>query len=686
MARERLKLSVALFLFLTQWLVGKNDGLALALAVVAREKSDRTSSQRTTMDYEYDLVIIGAGASGLFASGAAVSFGMKTLLLDQSSHGYVGGDCSNAACVPSKALRSMARMTRLNNIAYNNKNINNNQQDQNAAVAARDYVSQTVAAIRQREGISNFDNVSNLKLILVESTRFVSVDEVEIVPRCTSTSTTSIQTNSTNSEATRRRIRSRRFLVATGASPFIPNNFIRQQQQGSHQLPLYTYRDILLPESSSPAWQQFCQIHNNSSSLSSSSSGVIIIAGGGPTAVELGQSLARLFIGNNNMTVMIVAPTLLAKEDVALQRAACQILRHDGVRLCLGRKVVGVASSGDAVVLDDGSKLPNAVAMIVCVGRKPTVEGLNLDAADIAWDPDQGILVHPSSLRSCTNPRVFACGDCCSAVTGKNRKAAHAAWTGYHAIRNMALPRFLWVGSPSVHSSVPSITYSDPELASVGLTRSECLTRFGSDGFLAESVREEGSDRADMEREERFVDAGFVELRVNRRSGRILGLSACGPAAAELANEVGVAIQNGLTVRDLARSIHAYPSHGYLLYRLSLSMALSTMRGFLETLGPVCRLLGRFVGGLSATVSTLHPKRLLPWRRARCRRKRLWEGEGEESVLIRPCKALMQNNNDDAAWQSLPVSFLDYYNSGQYAERVDVDLPQSFKDWIDRRP
>jgi pyruvate/2-oxoglutarate dehydrogenase complex dihydrolipoamide dehydrogenase (E3) component len=639
MARE---LSVALFMFLTLCLVG-NAGLALALAVSL--EGDRTLQRSTIIDY--DLVIIGAGASGLFASGAAVSFGMKTLLLDQGN-GYVGGDCSNAACVPSKALRSIARKTRLNIAGHN-------QQDQ-AAVAARDYVCQTVAAIRQREDIGNFDNVSNLELVLVESTRFVSADEVEIVP---------CDKSCIQNDSATRRIRSRQFLIATGASPFIPNNFM---QRG---LPLYTYRDILLPGSRSTFWQQCCQTN---SSLSPG----IIIAGGGPTAVELGQSLARII----NMNVTIVAPTLLAKEDVALQQSACQILRHDGIQLRLGRRVVDVGS--DTVVLDDGTILP-AMAMIVCVGRKPTVEGLNLDAANIAWDQDQGILVHSSSLRSRTNPRVFACGDCCSAVTGKNRKAAHAAWTGYHAIRNMALPRFLWAGSSSVHSSVPSVTYADPELASVGLTRSECLTRFGADGFLAKAVREEGNDRADMERKERFVDACFVELRVHRRSGRILGLSACGPAAAELANEIGVAIQNGLTVRDLARSIHAYPSHGYLLYRLSLSMALSNMRGYLETLGPVCGLFGRVLGGLSTAASALHPKCVFPWKRASFRRQRLWEGEGEASVLIRQFKDPVPNDDAEAC-QSIPISFLEYYRCGQYAERVDMDLPRSFNDWMDRRP
>ncbi|CAB9527325.1 Dihydrolipoyl dehydrogenase [Seminavis robusta] len=617
--------------------------------------SNTVSSQKKDDPEVFDLVIIGAGASGLFASGAATSFGLKTLLLDRGK-GYVGGDCSNAACVPSKALRSVASRQLDGEV-----DLNAVQQ------ASRNRILETVTAVRQREDICNFQGVPNLELVLVQSTKFVALDEIEIVPYDDDTYTVTT--------ANRRRIRSKKFLLATGASPIVPSNL--QNEADKAALPLYTYRDVLLPDSSNSFWKQ--DFGNNSS-------GQVVIVGGGPTAVELGQSLARL-----GLPVTVVAPTFLAQEDLSLQQAAYQILRHDGIQLCLGRRVVGVHQGTDngppSAVLDDGTHVP-AQALIVSVGRKPSVEALALERGGIDWNLDEGILVHPATLMSRTNPRVFACGDCCSAVTGRNRKAAHGAWTGYHAVRNMALPRMLWAGSPSTHPTVPSVTFADPELASVGMTYSECLLQFGSEGFLSQSVREEGNDRADMERNERFVDACFVELRVERRSGRILGLSACGPAAAELANEVGVAIQNRLTVRDLAKSIHSYPSHGYLLYRLSLSMALSSTRGFLDTLGPACQLLGKILGACTWVTSRLRPQRILPWKRARTRGQRRWESEGAKSTLIVTNHQRGQSGDydDDSMREPLPCSFLEYYQSSKYRENEAEPLPESFQDWVARRP
>lgn len=600
-----------------------------SLTSLATKNLPRTASKDGDL---FDLVIIGAGASGLFAAGAALSFGSKTLLLDQGK-GFVGGDCSNAACVPSKALRSIARIQ--------NKGI----------LDAQEYTLNTVMAVRKREDIINFENVTNLELVLVESSKFVSDNEMEIVPR--------------DGNLASRRVRAKKFLIATGASPILPSKL--KQEASVTGLPLFTYRDILSPsDSENDAWAQFVREQKDSVPT-------IIIAGGGPTAVELGQALSRL-----QMNITMITPTaLLPAEDVSLQKSACQILRHDGANLCFGRRVVGITNAAiKCVVLDDGTQLA-ADALLVCAGREPTIKSLDLDAGGIAWDSKRGVEVHPSSLQSRTNARVFACGDCCSSIQGKDRKAAHAAWTGYFAIRNLSLPKILWIGSRSTHPTVPSVTYADPELASVGMTRSECIFNYGQRGFVHLTVREEGNDRADMERGERFVDPCFVELRTGRLNGRILGLTACGPAAAELANEVGLAIQSKLTVRDLARSIHSYPSHGYLLYRLSLSMALSSIRGFLDTLGPICKFGGKCYGSVAAVASILQPNRLLPWRRAKQRRQQQWEAYGQQRSFIHP------NQN---ASQDLPMSFLEYYESQENTDAHSVELPEAFIEWLDQKP
>ena len=615
--------------------------LVEALSVWAKIKRGRPgqSQVKDAVDAEYDLVIVGAGASGLFATGAALSFGMKTLLLDQTSKGksssnnpiskyFVGGDCTNAACVPSKALRSVSRMA-----------FNGQLKDKEASLMemARDHTFGTVAAVRKREDVAHYENVTNLDLAFCEydTCQFVSNNELEYQDADPQWNQT-MENTSASSPRKRKRIRAKKFLIATGASPIIPEDILRDAT--TIGLPLYTYRDILSPpesDESSTFWKQFCD-EENTTKRSNNNNHHIVIAGGGPTAVELAQSLVRI-----QFNVTIVAPTLLSAEDASLQQAACSILRHDGVNLVLGKRVARIDVNDQTVVLrdddDDESIISanrlQADAMVACMGRRPAIASLNLSAANVAWDDVDGVQVNPDSLRSRTNPRVFACGDCCSAVSGKDRKAAHAGWTGFMAIRNLALPRILWVGSPSVHPTVPSVTYADPELASVGLTRSECIERHGQDGFIYQSIREEGNDRADMERLERNVEVSFVELRAEKYSGRILGLTACGPAAAELANEIGLAVQSKLTVRDVARSMHSYPSHGYLLYRLALSMLLSSTSGFLDTLGPAGRGIGKAIGVLGIA-RNFHPNKAFPWRRQKTRKQRQWEAVGERSVII----------------------------------------------------
>ena len=530
----------------------------------------------------------------MFASGVASSLGLRVLMLDTRNH--LGGDCTNSACVPSKAVRSVARMKRGDPISDSSNDW---------LRRAREHATNTVMVVRRREDPAAVESSKNLHLLFCQNCRFVNKQEMEILPR---------------NETIPRKITSKKFLIATGASPIIPECIA--QQASAADLPVYTYRTILTPEDGTPSlWNLLDDIDVVPQ---------IVIAGGGPTACELGQALARL--GGKNWNVTIVAPGMLLSEDMSLQQAAMQLLKEDGVNFQLGKRVVGVTPDR-FVNLDDGSILP-VDALVMCIGRSPTVANLGLDAAGVDWTLDDGILVHARTLRSKSNPNVFACGDCCSAVKGRARNAAHAGWTGYHAARNIAVPWILRAGAKSVHATVPSVIFSDPELASVGMSKLDCIRKFGRKGFASLSVSEQGMDRGDMDRLERNTNITFVELRVTKITGHILGLTACGPAAAELANEVGVAIENGLTVRDLARSIHAYPSHGYLLYRISLALATSNIWGLLETFGPLGRAIGTAGRQLTRIASALRPGNVLPWKRRRARELKEWEAFGEENSLV----------------------------------------------------
>ena len=176
----------------------------------------------------------------------------------------------------------------------------------------------------------------------------------------------------------------------------------------------------------------------------------------------------------------------------------------------------------------------------------------------------------------------------------------HAGWTGYHSVQSAIFPRLL-TPLDSIHPAVPRVTAMDPEIASVGMTHAECVAQYGVGGFLYLKVEEEGTDRADMDsigRSHSSTSAiGLVELRVTKRTGRILGATVCLAQAPEIVNELGLAIRHQMTCRDIGKSIHYYPSYGYLMHRVALALALNNIWGMLAACGPV----GRVVGAVGRT-------------------------------------------------------------------------------------
>lgn len=542
-----------------------------------RRLSQRSPSKPTSQNLDYDIIIIGAGASGMFASGTTSMLGSKTLLLDLSknntnsnsnSTNNVGGDCTNYACVPSKAVRSEARMKK-------------------DFLSAQQHAALTVSKVKIRESPSAIvERNPNLDLMLISECEFVSPDQIQVTFPCEffSSVRSSLPKNSTTIT-----LSSKKFLIATGASPIVPESI--RIQASEYNLPVFTYRTVFQPTSDNSLWNLLAKKENSN----------IVIAGGGATALEIGQSLARL--GKGKLKISMVAPDVLKDDkDISLRNAAIQILEFEGIELHLNKYLRDVLPD-KSIRLSDGTTLPPPDALIMCIGRNPNVQTLQLEKANVAYDDKTGILVK-NSLRSKTNRRVFACGDCCSAVTGNHRTATQAAWTGYHAASNTIIPYLLRVGSKSFHRTVPRVIYTDPELVSVGLSQEDCEIIYGLDGFDSIYVPENNTDRADMEYQERLTN-GFVEIRATKIYGKILGFTGCGPSASELANEMGFAIVNGLTVRDIAKSLHSYPSHGYLMYRAALALTMSSPFGQLEALGPVGGIIanvGRFV---SSVVSTM---------------------------------------------------------------------------------
>ena len=279
----------------------------------------------------------------------------------------------------------------------------------------------------------------------------------------------------------------------------------------------------------------------------------------------------------------------------------------------------------------------------------------------------------PGSLRSTTNRRVFAVGDCADAVPLRSRTATQAAWTAFHGVRNAILPKFLWFGSPSVHPCVPRVVYTDPELACVGLTRCECVERYGDDGFLSLFVPEIGSDRADIERSNRDTSITFFELRAEQVTGRILGASACGPAAAELANTIGMAIINRLSVGNIARSLYSYPSYGYLMHRVALSVYLSDVYGLMEVCGPLTGILSKVMRRFLGLVTRLRRAMSRVFMSKQRRLRRTHEAIGASTAVCLP---------DSVDTPSRLVSYSDLKANSTLLEAVSGCQPLDFESFI----
>jgi pyruvate/2-oxoglutarate dehydrogenase complex dihydrolipoamide dehydrogenase (E3) component len=573
------------------------------------------------------------------------------LLLDlgevDGERSNIGGDCTNSACVPSKAIRSVARM------ASTSSSTNLTQLNPKSWLfQAREHATKTINTVRARESPNAMVSRSkNLDIALLSDGKFVNPHEMDLnILEFFSSSNSSVHVPVTM------RIRGKKFIIATGASPVVPAKLEEEAKLAG--LPIHTYRSLLRPTSDNDG--SIWNILNNGTNTSTTLKKVVI-AGGGATACELTQSLARLTAARDTQDVEIhlVAPGLLVNDDVTLQDAAFRLLSAENVvHFHLGNRVKSILPDG-SIRLSDGSTIQDADSLLLCVGRKPHLGSLCLENVGVMYHEDHGVLVHRSSLRSVSSKHVFACGDCASAVNKlpNSRTATHAAWTGYHAVSNAILPKLLTWGSKSVHTTVPRVVYTDPELACVGLSLAECIRRYGVRGFDRLLVREEGTDRADMECLERpIAGIGFVEIRATKVDGRVLGMTACGPSASEVANEMCVVIENCLTVRDIAKSLHSYPSHGYLMHRVALSMALSNIWGTLEACGPLGGLLARPGRFVSKLIRSLTVNMDLDW----VDRERL-ASLASKGVLV-PSEQLNGTNTEGNPTQYRIASYLDINN------------------------
>lgn len=310
----------------------------------------------------------------------------------------------------------------------------------------------------------------------------------------------------------------RRALLATGARPAVP------AIPGLESVP-YLTSDTLWGLQSLP--------------------GRLAILGGGSIGCELGQAFARL---GSEVTIVEGLPRILPREDSYASEVVLASLQADGVLVHTGQRAVSVSATGDGsgtlIITDSETTTPVAFdQLLVAVGRAPNTGDTGLDAAGVILD-DRGFVVVDPMLRT-TNRRIWAAGD----LTGHPQFTHAAGVHGSLAASNAVLGLRRRVDL----RAMPRVTFTDPEVAAVGATTGAT--------DLPDGLRQITRDHRDVDRAvtDGSID-GFARLAVDSR-GRIAGATIVGPRAGESLAELTLALRKRLRTRDLAATIHPYPTY-----------------------------------------------------------------------------------------------------------------------------
>lgn len=436
-----------------------------------------------------DICVIGAGSGGLSVAAAAAAFGVPVVLIEK---GKMGGDCLNAGCIPSKALIAAARR------AHETRTGSVFGVETHGVDVAYDKVHgrirDVIAAIAPNDSVARFTGLG-VKVLQTEA-RFVDKDTVAAGDKWI--------------------VKARRFVIATGSSPAIPSI------PGLDKTPYLTNETIFDLKQ--------CPSH-------------LIVIGAGPVGLELAQAYRRL----GAAVTVLEAARPLAKEDPECSEIVLDQLRREGIALRAGVKIARTGRiKGGGVNITLGSPESSDVIegshLLIAAGRKANVADLDLDKAGVRTTPS-GILVN-KRLRT-TNKRIYAIGDAAGGM-----QFTHLA--NYHAglvVRN-ALFRLPVSANEDV---VPRVTFTEPELAHVGLAEADARQRHRSIRILRWPFHE--NDRAQTERN----TCGHVKVVTTKR-GRILGVTIVGAQAGELLAAWALAIHQKVNIRAMTGVVLPYPT------------------------------------------------------------------------------------------------------------------------------
>ena len=469
----------------------------IAKAVVAALQRRKVYARwKKPASFDRNLVVIGAGAGGLVTSYIAAAVKAKVTLIEGHK---MGGDCLNFGCVPSKALIRSAKLAKQLREAETLGLRGVTGTVDFAAVMTR--VQRVIHTIEPHDSVERYSALG--------------VDVVQGQARITSPWSVEI-----TSAAGKQTLTARSIVIATGARPLIP------------PIPGLTEIGCL---TSDTVWG-LTELPRR-----------LVVLGGGPIGCELAQSFARL---GSMVTQVEMAPRVMLREDPEVSALVAESLRADGIALLTGHQAVRceqvngvkrlIAKCGDAQVTVEFD------ALLCAVGRAPRVEGFGLEELGIPLTPRKTIATdaHLETLF----PNIYAVGD----VAGPyqfTHTAAHQAW---YAAVNALFGRFKKFKVD--YSVIPWATFTDPEVARVGLSETEAREQ----GIAFEVTRFElvELDRAVTDE----ATHGFIKVLTVPGKDKILGATIVGEHAGDLLAEYVLAMKHGLGLNKILGTIHTYPT------------------------------------------------------------------------------------------------------------------------------
>jgi pyruvate/2-oxoglutarate dehydrogenase complex dihydrolipoamide dehydrogenase (E3) component len=448
----------------------------------------------------YNLVVIGAGTAGLVSAIGAAGLGAKVALVERH---LMGGDCLNVGCVPSKALirasRACADVRRAGEFGV-----------EVPAGTSVNFAGVMERMRRMRSSISPHDSAARCRSkgadVFLGEGRFTASDSL-VVDNAT--------------------LRFKKAVIATGARASVP------EIPGLMETGFLTNETVF--------------------SLTELPRRIAVI-GAGPIGCEMAQAFARF---GAQVTIIERSAQIMPREDRDAAQCLQRALLREGLEVSLHSRVLRVTrNETEKIVSLECNGKPRELAVdeiLVSAGRAPNVENLGLENAGVKFDTRAGVIVD-DHLRT-TNPQIFAAGDICSRF-----KFTHAA----DALARIVIQNALFFGrARASRLTIPWCTYTDPEIAHVGLSEHDAAER----GIAVETFVQElhDVDRAVLDGQ----TEGFIKVHVRRGSDRIVGATIVAAHAGEMISEITLAMTASLGLRQIARTIHPYPTQAEAIKKIA---------------------------------------------------------------------------------------------------------------------